>query len=384
MNTTRDMYLFRHNMKSEVGQLTLRLLLLLLFYIALPAVAMLGCGGSGASSCEECSLVQQSQPLPPEEGCWPYCEGEDTDGDGIEDSADSCVSSPETVNGYQDTDGCPDSAPISIAAVAFNGDFDDRAFGYTGSCTCVDHDGRSDTVQVLSCSPAQTTPVCSCRATGTGSVPDSTWSYDVICATPTDAPFGWSVTPSEVFRSPHGNGGTFFQYGAGRNPGTPRPPGYQVPDGTALYFQTCDDSDRWTNSIGPSGPPSFPYSPPDGLPDSDWCFQTPNIIVRSATFAPTPGATYRLSAWFYSTTFMAVGSTFENKLQVRVRFFDSTGNEVGSGIANAPMAAPISAWTEFSSTMTVPGSTSSAFVEVVEGRDHQSNVYVDDVTLIPL
>jgi hypothetical protein len=35
----------------------------------------------------------------------------DTDGDGIRDNADACPSSKETYNGYQDTDGCPDSVP---------------------------------------------------------------------------------------------------------------------------------------------------------------------------------------------------------------------------------------------------------------------------------
>ena len=32
----------------------------------------------------------------------------DTDGDGISDSSDSCLTDPETINGFQDTDGCPD------------------------------------------------------------------------------------------------------------------------------------------------------------------------------------------------------------------------------------------------------------------------------------
>ena len=32
----------------------------------------------------------------------------DTDGDGIADSSDSCPTDPETINGFQDTDGCPD------------------------------------------------------------------------------------------------------------------------------------------------------------------------------------------------------------------------------------------------------------------------------------
>ncbi len=37
----------------------------------------------------------------------------DTDGDGIFDSVDGCINQPETVNGFQDTDGCPDTAPTS-------------------------------------------------------------------------------------------------------------------------------------------------------------------------------------------------------------------------------------------------------------------------------
>ncbi len=32
----------------------------------------------------------------------------DYDGDGINDSADECPTRPETNNGFQDTDGCPD------------------------------------------------------------------------------------------------------------------------------------------------------------------------------------------------------------------------------------------------------------------------------------
>lgn len=32
----------------------------------------------------------------------------DYDGDGVNDSADQCPTRPETTNGFQDTDGCPD------------------------------------------------------------------------------------------------------------------------------------------------------------------------------------------------------------------------------------------------------------------------------------
>lgn len=35
----------------------------------------------------------------------------DSDGDGIPDSSDGCPTQKETINGFQDTDGCPDTAP---------------------------------------------------------------------------------------------------------------------------------------------------------------------------------------------------------------------------------------------------------------------------------
>ena len=37
--------------------------------------------------------------------------GKDTDKDGIPDTKDACRLQPETYNGYQDTDGCPDTVP---------------------------------------------------------------------------------------------------------------------------------------------------------------------------------------------------------------------------------------------------------------------------------
>jgi OOP family OmpA-OmpF porin len=39
-------------------------------------------------------------------GCPP-----DKDGDGVPDASDKCVNKPETHNGYQDADGCPDKLP---------------------------------------------------------------------------------------------------------------------------------------------------------------------------------------------------------------------------------------------------------------------------------
>lgn len=37
----------------------------------------------------------------------------DTDGDGIPDTQDGCINQPETINNFQDSDGCPDVAPIT-------------------------------------------------------------------------------------------------------------------------------------------------------------------------------------------------------------------------------------------------------------------------------
>src|SRR3990170_4186295 len=41
--------------------------------------------------------------------------GKDSDKDGIPNSKDACPTQKETVNGYQDTDGCPDTAPAPTA-----------------------------------------------------------------------------------------------------------------------------------------------------------------------------------------------------------------------------------------------------------------------------
>ncbi len=37
----------------------------------------------------------------------------DTDGDGIFDLQDGCINQPETINNFQDTDGCPDTVPVT-------------------------------------------------------------------------------------------------------------------------------------------------------------------------------------------------------------------------------------------------------------------------------
>ena len=43
------------------------------------------------------------------------CPIPDTDGDGILDDKDKCIELPETKNGYQDRDGCPDEVPKAVA-----------------------------------------------------------------------------------------------------------------------------------------------------------------------------------------------------------------------------------------------------------------------------
>ncbi|MCV0412095.1 thrombospondin type 3 repeat-containing protein, partial [Nitrosarchaeum sp.] len=40
-----------------------------------------------------------------------FAQSLDTDGDGIPDSSDSCPTDPETINGFEDSDGCPDVVP---------------------------------------------------------------------------------------------------------------------------------------------------------------------------------------------------------------------------------------------------------------------------------
>lgn len=51
----------------------------------------------------------------------------DADGDGFTDRNDDCVSQPETVNGYKDEDGCPDTPPATTFTGAFAGEPQDDA-----------------------------------------------------------------------------------------------------------------------------------------------------------------------------------------------------------------------------------------------------------------
>jgi outer membrane protein OmpA-like peptidoglycan-associated protein len=77
-----------------------------------PGVAPDGCpekdsdGDGFLDSKDSCPDVPGVEP----DGCPPP----DTDGDGILDPDDKCVDQPETVNGYQDSDGCPDEVPKKV------------------------------------------------------------------------------------------------------------------------------------------------------------------------------------------------------------------------------------------------------------------------------
>lgn len=55
--------------------------------------------------------------------CGPDFLDQDTDADGIINSSDLCPTVAETVNGFEDDDGCPDVPPASIDA-RFDGDWD--------------------------------------------------------------------------------------------------------------------------------------------------------------------------------------------------------------------------------------------------------------------
>ena len=50
------------------------------------------------------------------EGCPASDTGADSDGDGLPDSEDKCVGEPETVNGFEDDDGCPDEVAKEVEA----------------------------------------------------------------------------------------------------------------------------------------------------------------------------------------------------------------------------------------------------------------------------
>ena len=59
------------------------------------------------------------------------CPPKDSDGDGVPDDKDKCPAQPETKNGHQDEDGCPDTVPPKV--VKFSGTFPDVRFWLNSS-----------------------------------------------------------------------------------------------------------------------------------------------------------------------------------------------------------------------------------------------------------
>jgi OOP family OmpA-OmpF porin len=65
-------------------------------------------------------ILDAQDQCPQEAGVEPGgCPVTDTDGDGILDATDACVDAPETANGFEDADGCPDELPAEVQQ--FNG-----------------------------------------------------------------------------------------------------------------------------------------------------------------------------------------------------------------------------------------------------------------------
>jgi len=75
-----------------------------------PYTTQNGWGSPGAPLTPEEALSSDGTPPPPQPpgGTPPPA---DSDGDGIPDSSDDCPADPENINGFEDTDGCPDTAP---------------------------------------------------------------------------------------------------------------------------------------------------------------------------------------------------------------------------------------------------------------------------------
>jgi hypothetical protein len=73
-------------------------------------LCLAACGGDSTDTCMGCPKGQHIS-----DACDNFCgvvpTPVDTDHDGIPDTSDACPNQPETMNGYQDSDGCPDAVP---------------------------------------------------------------------------------------------------------------------------------------------------------------------------------------------------------------------------------------------------------------------------------
>jgi outer membrane protein OmpA-like peptidoglycan-associated protein len=67
---------------------------------------------------DEDGILIPDDKCPTEKGVAPDGCVHDKDGDGVLDEADKCPDQPETKNGFQDADGCPDELPKAVAKFA--------------------------------------------------------------------------------------------------------------------------------------------------------------------------------------------------------------------------------------------------------------------------
>jgi outer membrane protein OmpA-like peptidoglycan-associated protein len=84
------------------------------------------------------------------------CPDQDADEDGIADANDQCPDEPETVNGYLDTDGCPDTPPQSVTVTKTKVEIKETIQFETGRATlkAESYPILDDIVQVLTDVPA--------------------------------------------------------------------------------------------------------------------------------------------------------------------------------------------------------------------------------------
>ena len=79
-----------------------------------PTVASTEPDGCPANDSDKDGIVDDQDKCPETAGVAPDGCPPDADGDGVIDANDKCVNEPETQNGYQDADGCPDEVPVEV------------------------------------------------------------------------------------------------------------------------------------------------------------------------------------------------------------------------------------------------------------------------------
>src|SRR5690606_16259837 len=95
-----------------------------------------------------CDKCPEEKGVPPD-----GCPIRDTDGDGFMDDVDKCIDQPETKNGYQDDDGCPDEIPEEVKK--YSGAIEGILFAYNQATILpASHKTLDDAVSVLKKHPS--------------------------------------------------------------------------------------------------------------------------------------------------------------------------------------------------------------------------------------